>query len=141
MGVGARRDVGYIMSPGTPEYVQSLMDGVVVLMIEKRSTVEHLEEVLSVGGVDMVQFGPADYSLNIGLPGQFTHPKVKEAEKYTIETAHRMGIPARAEIMDFSEADPYIDMGVKDFCIGVDLAVIHDYCKVQGEALAKTLGR
>lgn len=141
VGVGMRRDVGYVVSPGSPDYVEGLMEGVVVLMIEKRSTVEQLEEVLSVGGVDMIQFGPADYSLNIGLPGQFTHPKVKEAEKYAIETAHKMGIPARAEINSYEEAGPYIDMGIKDFCIGVDLVIIHDYCREQGEALAKALGR
>ena len=35
---------------------------------------ENLEAMLSVKGVDMVQFGPADYSMSIGIPGQFDHP-------------------------------------------------------------------
>ena len=52
---------------------------VIAVMIEKASAVENLEAVLSVKGLDMVQFGPADYSMSIGLPGQFKHPKVKEA--------------------------------------------------------------
>jgi hypothetical protein len=29
----------------------------------------------------MVQFGPMDYSLSIGLPGETHHPRVKEAER------------------------------------------------------------
>jgi 2-keto-3-deoxy-L-rhamnonate aldolase RhmA len=37
----------------------------VAVMIEKASGVEHLEAMLSVKSVDMVQFGPADYSLSI----------------------------------------------------------------------------
>jgi hypothetical protein len=32
--------------------------------------VEHVEAMLSVKGVDLVQFGPADYSMSIGIPGQ-----------------------------------------------------------------------
>ncbi len=141
VGVGMRRDVGYVAEVGTPQYVQALQDGVVALMIEKRSAVENLEELLSVGGVDMVQFGPADYSMSIGVPGQWNHPKVTEAEKRTIETALKMGVSPRVEIGRFEEAKPYIDIGVKDFCIGWDVSIIFDYCKEQGGGLAKLLGR
>jgi 4-hydroxy-2-oxoheptanedioate aldolase len=42
---------------------------VVAVMIEKASAVENLEAMLSVKGVDMVQFGPAHYSMSIGIPG------------------------------------------------------------------------
>ncbi|MCB1719056.1 MAG: 2,4-dihydroxyhept-2-ene-1,7-dioic acid aldolase, partial [Candidatus Competibacteraceae bacterium] len=91
-GVGMRRDVGHVMECGTPAFVQALDEAVVGIMIEKQSAVEDLEALLSVKGVDMVQFGPADYSMSIGLTGQWSHPKVKEAEKYVIETALRLGI-------------------------------------------------
>ena len=139
-GAGSRRDVGYVVG-GAQDYVDALEDAVVALMIEKRSAVENLEEVLSVGGVDMVQFGPGDYSMSIGMPGQYDHPEVKEAERQTIETALKMGIAPRVEISDYDEAGPYMEMGVKDFCIGTDLKVIYDYCRVQGEGLARALGR
>ena len=132
VGVGMRRDVGYVVGAGSTDYVEALEDCVVALMIEKRSAVERLEEVLSVGGVDMVQFGPADYSMSIGRPGQWDHPEVKEAERHTIETALRMGVAPRAEIIHFEQAGPYIEMGVKHFCIGTDVRVIYEYCREQG---------
>ena len=44
--------------------MEQLEEGVVALMIEKQSAVENLEAILSVNGVDMVQFGPADYSMS-----------------------------------------------------------------------------
>ena len=97
-GVGMRRDVGFVLEGGTPAFVQALDDAVVALMIEKNTAVENLEALLSVTGVDMVQFGPADYSMSIGLAGQFDHPRVREAERYVIETALKMGIAPRAEI-------------------------------------------
>src|SRR5262245_15848846 len=109
-GVGMRRDVGFVLEGGTPAFVQALDDAVVALMIEKESAVENLDALLSVPGVDMVQFGPADYSMSLGLAGQFTHPRVKEAEKFVIETCLKKGIAPRAEISRPEQAKEYLDM-------------------------------
>ena len=133
-GVGMRRDVGYVMAPGSEAYVEQLEDCVVALMIEKQAALEDLEAILSVPGVDMVQFGPADYSMSIGIPGQWTHPRVKEAERRTIETALKKGVAPRVELMDFRDAEPYLKMGVKHFCIGWDVEVLYQYCAGQGMA-------
>src|SRR6185369_7920933 len=38
-GVGMRRDVGFVMEPGTPAFVQALDDAVIALMIEKDEAV------------------------------------------------------------------------------------------------------
>jgi len=141
VGAGMRRDVGYVLAPGSQLYVEQLEDGVVALMIEKQSAVDNLEAILSIEGIDMVQFGPADYSMSIGLPGQWNHPLVKEAERYTIEVALKKGIAPRVELSDFKDAGPYLQMGVKNFCIGWDVDIIYKYCREQGAAFAKALGR
>jgi 2-keto-3-deoxy-L-rhamnonate aldolase RhmA len=140
-GVGMRRDVGYVLAPGSETYVEQLEDSVVALMIEKQSAIEHLEEILSVPGIDMVQFGPADYSMSIGVPGQWSHPKVREAERYTIETALKAGIAPRVELQDFKDAEPYLGMGVKHFCIGWDVEIIYSYCVEQGSLFRQALRR
>ena len=139
-GVGMRRDVGYVLEGGTPAFVQALDDAVVALMIEKESAVENLESLLSVKGVDMVQFGPADYSMSIGLTGQWSHPRIREAEKYIIETALRMGVAPRAELHEADQAQRYIDMGVKHFCLGSDVSVLFNWFKASGKSLRDTLG-
>ena len=76
-GVGMRRDVGFVLDIGTPAFVQALEDAVVALMIEKKPAVEDLDGILSVPGIDMVQFGPADYAMSIGLPGQWTQGRAR----------------------------------------------------------------
>ena len=139
-GVGMRRDVGYVMDVGSPAFVQALDDAVVAVMIEKASAVENLEAMLSVKGVDMVQFGPADYSMSIGLPGQWNHPRVIEAERHVIKTALRLGIAPRAEISHPNEAKVYLDQGVHHFCMGWDVSVLFDYFKTEGGALRDLLG-
>jgi 4-hydroxy-2-oxoheptanedioate aldolase len=103
--------------------------------------VEDLEAILSVPGVDMVQFGPADYSMSIGIPGQWNHLRVREAERFVIETALKMGVAPRVELGDFRDADRYLKMGVKHFCVGWDIDIIHKYCKDQGAVFAEVFGR
>jgi 4-hydroxy-2-oxoheptanedioate aldolase len=140
-GVGMRRDVGFVLEAGTPAFAEALDDAVIALMIEKVPAVENLESLLSVNGVDMVQFGPADYSMNLGLTGQFNHPQVREAEKYVIETALKLGIAPRAEISHPDECARYFDMGVKHFCIGTDVSVLFNWFREAGKTMNQLLKR
>ena len=80
--IGAAR---YWAEAGTDAYVQALEDVVLVLMIEKREAVEQLDEILAVPGIDMIQWGPADYAMSIGRPGGWDHPEVKAVERDVIE--------------------------------------------------------
>src|SRR5436190_2393182 len=140
-GVGMRRDVGFVMEPGAPAFVQALDDAVIALMIEKDQAVQNLESRLSAKGVEMVQFVPADYSMSLGLTGQWNHLKVREAEKYVIDTALKMGIAPRAEISHPDECARYFDMGVKHFCIGSDVNVLFNWFRDCGKAMNQVLKR
>jgi 4-hydroxy-2-oxoheptanedioate aldolase len=139
-GVGMRRDVRFVLEGGTPAFVKALDDAVVALMIEKDQAVENLEALLAVKGVDMVQFGPADYSMSIGLAGQFDHQRVREAERHVIDTALKMGIAPRAEIEHPADARRYLEMGVKHFCIGTDMCILFEWFKANGAEMKKLLG-
>jgi 4-hydroxy-2-oxoheptanedioate aldolase len=66
---------------------------------------------------------------------------VREAEKFVIETALKMGVAPRVELGDIREADRYLKMGVKHFCVGWDIDIIHKYCKDQGAAFAQVFGK
>jgi len=139
-GVGMRRDVRFVLEGGSPGFVQALDDAVVMLMIEKKEAVENLDAILSVKGIDMVQFGPSDYSMSIGLAGQGSHPQVREAEKFVIETALKKGIQPRAEMGRPDQAKRYLDMGVKHFCMGTDVSILFQWFKENGKAMRDLLG-
>jgi 2-keto-3-deoxy-L-rhamnonate aldolase RhmA len=109
------------------------------LMIEKKSAVDQLEDILNVEGVDMIQFGPCDYSMSIGLHGEWTHPTVLEAEKKVIKTALKYDKHPRAEINSVKSAQKYIDLGVRDFSIGTDVVILYNWLKTNGEELKKAL--
>lgn len=133
------RRITYMSYGGGPEYVQALREVVVVLMIEKQSAVEQLEEILSLDGVDMIQWGGTDYSMSIGKPGARTTPEVKTIERKVFETALKMGVPPRAEIGSVDQARYYLDLGVRHFCIGTDIAILYSWLKENGEDLRKAI--
>jgi 4-hydroxy-2-oxoheptanedioate aldolase len=135
LGVGMRRDVGTIRESGSPAYVEALNDAVVAIMVEKRQCVEDLDAILSVPGIDMVQFGPADYSMSIGRAGEWSHPDILKAEQKTIETALRKGVHPRVEISEPAEAERYLEMGVKHFCIAWDVDILHSFWRTRGQTM------
>ena len=139
LGVGMRRDVGTVRDGGSPAYVAALNEVVIAVMVEKRECVEDLDAILSVKGIDMVQFGGSDYSMSIGVTGQRNHPDVKRAERKTIETALAKGLHPRVELADISLAAPYLEMGVKHFCIGWDVRVLHEWWRVNGAGMRAML--
>jgi len=132
MGVGMRRDVGTVREGGTPAYVDALDEVVIAIMVEKKSCVDDLDAVLSVPGIDMVQFGASDFSMSIGKTGQYADAEVLAAEKKTIETALKKGLHPRVELRDPSQAGKYLDMGVKHFCIGWDVRILADWWDSKG---------
>ena len=135
----AMRRFTYMGYGGTPEYADAVRDTVVMLMIEKQSTVEALDEILAVPGIDMIQWGPADYAMSIGKPGELQHPVVKETERKVLEAALKAGIPPRAEINHPDQAKYYLDLGIKHFNLGVDLSILFDWWQSNGGTMRELL--
>ena len=138
-GIGSYRNKGYVVPYAGADYVKAMDEAVVMLMIEKKEAVENLEEILSVEGVDMVQFGPGDFSMSIGHVGEYGHPEVWEAYKYTVEMAHKKGIPARAELGSVADAKRYMDLGIRHFSIGTDLRILYDWWKENTASLREVI--
>jgi len=129
----------YMGYGGTPEYAQAVRDIVVMVMIEKQSAVDHLDEILAVEGLDMLQWGPADYSMSIGKPGERDHPQVRAAERLVIEKSLQAGIQPRAEITHPDQARYYQDLGVRHFNLGVDLSILYNWWRENGSTMRKII--
>lgn len=135
-GVAMRR-FAYMGYGGSADYVKALQEIVIVLMLEKKPALDNLEEILSVPGVDMIQWGPADFAMSIGKPGQWGSPEVKAAEQKVIDTCLKMNVHPRIEIGAADGAKRYLDMGVRHFSIGTDVSILYQFWKNEGDALRK----
>jgi 2-keto-3-deoxy-L-rhamnonate aldolase RhmA len=138
-GAADRRNA-YWGQAASADYIRALKEIVVVLMIEKRSAVDNLDDILAVPGVDMIQWGPADYAMSIGRPSGWYDEDVRQVERDVLAACRKAGIPARAEITDPADAPYYIDQGVRDFCIGTDMNILYTWLEERGGQLAELLG-
>ena len=63
----------------------------VVIMIESEAGLEKLDEIAAVPGVDLLFIGSNDLLGDMGLTGQFDHPRLREAFERTIAACRRHG--------------------------------------------------
>jgi 4-hydroxy-2-oxoheptanedioate aldolase len=142
MGVKLRRPAlaGY-----NPEgYMDDLQGVVFAIMIEKDIAVEHLDEILTMArakGVDMTQWGPADFGFSRGQPGLMYTSEIRPFEELVIKKSIEYGVPPRIEIGEVEQAKRYIDLGVRHFCIGWDRFIYQANLTKIGEGLRKVLDR
>jgi 4-hydroxy-2-oxoheptanedioate aldolase len=133
----AGRRFGY-QSSGFDDYSQALRDIVVAIMAEKRVLVDQLDKMLDIPGIDMIQWGPADYTMSSGL--KRGDPAVKEAEKFVIETCLKKGVAPRIELELLDGVEYYLNMGVKHFRMGNDTAILRRFWQENGKRLRDMLG-
>jgi len=144
-GVQYGRVMGYGIVRGQSvtleDYVKYIDDIVIGIMIETKSLVDDIEEALSVSGIDMVQFGPSDFSISIGRPGKgYEDSQIVEALERSYEVAKRKGIRIRAEC-NLDDMQKWIDMGCKDFSIGTDTQTISAWARNTGKAIRENLAK
>lgn len=61
------------------EYLKVANEAVLnIVLIESRAGVDALDEILSVSGLDVVAVARGDLSENLGVAGQFEHPRLRE---------------------------------------------------------------
>ncbi|MGD1832786.1 MAG: aldolase/citrate lyase family protein [Sphaerochaetaceae bacterium] len=134
-GYANRRYIGFQPKITQMAHAQRQRDIVISLMIEKKSAVDNIAEICSVEGVDMVQFGASDYSLSRTWDAKDHVAETKEAERHMIKTAIAHGVRPRCEVQKPEDAQYYIDLGVKDFCMGDQMWKLMASWSHDGEAL------
>jgi len=147
-GCWLHRVEGYTLENGSKNFVKYAKEVVIAIMIEKKPLYDNLEDVLNLEDVDMIQFGPCDFSMSIGHPGEWSHPKVREAEERTIKLALKYDKHPRAELgSNYTSGTAgyektltrYSKLGVTDYCVGYDVSIVMDWMQQYGKLTRKAL--
>ena len=118
MGVKIRWPV--LSSYASDQYPDDLKSLVFCVMIENKEAVENLEPILEQAktkGIDMVQWGPADYSVLMGDPKLFHSKSIHKEEENVIRKCLEHQIAPRIEIGEVDQAKRYIDLGLGIFAL------------------------
>ena len=134
-GCPSRRFISSPNGVSEKDHIARLNEIVLCFMIEKKEAMDNIEEICSIPGVDMVQFGPADYSMSLGWNRLEHVEEWKAVERHMIEVALRHGVQPRCEISSPTQAQYYIDLGVRHFSLGDQLAKLKEFWMGQGKEM------
>ncbi|MBP1993139.1 HpcH/HpaI aldolase family protein [Paenibacillus eucommiae] len=97
-----------------------------VLQIEDVEALDELEAIIALPGLDMIFFGPGDFSQSIGAPGQMDHPLLLETRKKIAELALKHGKFA-GTVGAVSNCEDLVAMGYSFISIGADVIALNQY--------------
>lgn len=121
---------------GQAEVCRRLNDETLLMaMIETPEAVANADAIAAVEGVDMVLIGTNDLLADWGFPGQYDHPKVREAYAKTIAACRRHG--KHAAVGGFASrpdlAAEYVRMGARYVSTGTDLGFLLAACAAKAK--------
>jgi 4-hydroxy-2-oxoheptanedioate aldolase len=139
-GIGSLCFSGRWGTANTLEWIKwSDEEQMVGVMIEDYRTMEQIDEIMAVEGLDYVLFGASDYAISIGLPGQGGHPKVMEALKETIRAADRHGkyVCKGVGYPWVENAKKMVELGCHMIEMGHDASILRTIWSKKGEDIRK----
>ena len=95
-----------------------------IVQIEDKAGLEHIDEILSVPGIDMVATGKNDLAQALGVPGQNNHPDVIAAEDMVIRKALEHGKYPTLMVKSTKRIAELYEKGVRCFSLGRDESLL-----------------
>ena len=91
------------------------------ILVETAQGVENLGEILDVKGIDLVWVGFLDLSLSLGIPGQYSHPRFKEAVQHILELSKARKTPVGILSATPEQAREHLEEGFQCISYGGDI--------------------
>src|SRR5262249_5756115 len=109
----------------------------VVVQFESAAALAQADEIIAVNGVDMVFIGLNDLLGDLGLPGEYDHPRVREIYAQPPAACRKRskhcGVGGLATRPDL--AAEFVKMGARYVSTGTDLAFLAEACTVRARAV------
>ena len=95
----------------------------IVIMLESPEAIENVDSIAGIDGVDVILIGTNDLCMEMGIPGDYSNPKVKNAYIKVIEACKKYGkTPGMGGVYNEELMSEYIKMGMKFILSGSDLS-------------------
>jgi 4-hydroxy-2-oxoheptanedioate aldolase len=106
-----------------------------MVQFESEAALANADEIAAVAGVDMVMIGSNDFLADCGLPGQYEHPRLREAYAKTIAARRKhgkhVGVGGLASRPDL--AAEFVRMGAGYVSTGTDLGFLLAACAAKAK--------
>jgi len=105
----------------------------IICMIETRAGLDNVEAIAAVPGVDVLWLGHFDLTNFLGIPGEFTHPRYRDAVKRIAAAAAQHGKSAGYMAADEQLGREYLGHGYRMIATGTDQGLLQN-------AMARLIG-
>lgn len=108
-----------------PDYIRAADSEMLnVITVEDAQTVERLDEILAVPGIDVAAIASFDLSMSLGVPGQFDHPDVQALVRKAEEKILRAGVALGGVALDAQTAQRKRAAGYRMLLLAFDVMMI-----------------
>jgi len=104
---------------------------------ETMGSLEHIEEIAAIEGVDGIFIGPFDLSVAMGIPAQFDKPEFQAAVARILKATHDAGKLCMIYCNDPETGKKWLEMGFDSVTVGND---VNFYVNAMNDLVKKTKG-
>jgi len=123
---GGNQDGKYCLVDGNDYMREANEERFVVVQIEDPEPLDELEEICRLDGIDMIFFGPADFSQGAGIPNDFGNKIISDTRRLIAKTARKYGKFA-GTVGGLGNQDELIEMGYQFINLGADVIALGNY--------------
>ncbi len=123
------------MIPGQEYRAAANQERFVIVQIEDPEPMKELDQIAQLDGIDMLFFGPGDFSQGIGDPGSFDNPRIVEARHRIAETARRHGKFA-GTVASVETLAATVALGYRFVSVGADVVMLTEQFRRVAAAFA-----
>jgi 2-keto-3-deoxy-L-rhamnonate aldolase RhmA len=127
---GALPHLHYRSFPVAEAYAALNEATMVIVQFESAASLERMDEIVAVDGVDMVLVGANDLLQDLGIPGEYEHPRLRDAYARIIAACRKHGkhtgvggLSTRPKL-----AAEFVRMGARYVSTGTDLQFLLAAC-------------
>jgi len=119
------------------EYFKLANENLIIIQAEGLEAIKNIEDIISIGGFEILFIGTYDLSQSLGVIGQVGHRLVREKMAEVIEKCRAKNIAVGSFADTVEEAEKMIDMGIKFISISVDVGIFYEACRDIVTSLSK----
>ena len=124
---GGNADGMFCLFPQELDYYQFVnRNRFLLIQIEDVEAMAELDAICATEGIDIIFFGPGDFSHSLGVPGQLDHPEVVEARRRVAACARKHGKFAGTVGSAESAAELHA-LGYQFLNVGADVRALGEY--------------
>jgi len=116
----------YLSAPLKEFIEHSNREVMLILQIERTLAVKHIDDLLSVPGVDAALVGPNDLSISLGIPGELQNPMIQNAIQTVVDTCTRHGVISGLHVGGTKVLRHWMSRGMKLIMCSSDVHMLRD---------------